>query len=56
MCPFAVNDGVRLFLDASLRQFDPVYPAAGAFNNAVCFSLEQLEQITKATWVDVCKE
>ena len=29
VCPFAVNEGVRVFLDLSLKAFDPVYPAAG---------------------------
>lgn len=55
VCPFAPLPGVRIFLDASLRCFDPVYPAAGATNNAVCISLADLERVTRAPWVDVCK-
>jgi len=55
VCPFAVYDTVRVFLDESLRMFDPVYPAAGAPNNAVCISLAELEQCTQAQWIDVCK-
>ncbi len=54
VCPFAVNDGVRVFLDVSLRAFDPVYPAAGAPNNVVCLSLADLERATGGTWIDVC--
>ena len=56
VCPFAVREGVRVYLDESLKAFDPVYPAAGAPNNAVCLSLADLERVTGGTWVDVCKE
>ncbi len=56
VCPFALHDSVRVYLDASLKSFDPVYPAAGAPNNAVRISLAELELITGGTWVDVCKE
>ena len=55
VCPFALNEGVRVFLDVSLRDFDPVYPAAGAPNNAVCLSLADLERATGGAWIDVCK-
>lgn len=55
VCPFAVLPGVRVFLDESLRLFDPVYPAAGAANNAVEISLADLERVSGATWVDICK-
>ncbi len=30
VCPFAVNEGVEVYLDESLRRFESVYPAAGA--------------------------
>ncbi len=55
VCPFALNEGVRVYLDVSLKAFDPVYPAAGAPNNAVCLTLEELERVTGGTWIDVCK-
>lgn len=35
VCPFALKDGVEIFLDESLKKYDIVYPAAGAPNNAV---------------------
>lgn len=56
VCPFVLKEGVRLCLDESLRQFDPVWPAAGAPNNAVCLSLAELERLTQGTWVNVCKD
>ena len=57
VCPFGIKEGVRVYLDESLRQFDVVYPAAGDDHSAVKLSIEELEQISGAEgWVDVCKE
>ena len=57
VCPFGINEGVNVYLDESLRQFDIVYPAAGDGHSAVKLSIEELEQISGAEgWVDVCKE
>lgn len=55
VCPFALPDTVRIFLDESLRRFDTVYPAAGSSNSAVQVTLPQLETYTNGVWVDVCK-
>lgn len=56
VCPFAVNDGVKIFLDISLKRFDIVYPAAGSSNSAVELSIPELEMLCPgAEWVDVCK-
>lgn len=56
VCPFAVNDGVSIYLDISLRRFDIVYPAAGSSNSAVELSIPELESLCPdAEWVDVCK-
>lgn len=55
VCPFALPDGVPVYLDASLRRYDPVYPAAGAPNNAAKLTLAELERVTSGVWVDVCK-
>ena len=57
VCPFGINEGVNVYLDESLRQFDIVSPAAGDDHSAVKLSIEELEQISGAEgWVDVCKE
>ena len=57
VCPFGSNEGVNVYLDESLRQFDIVYPAAGDDHSAVKLSIEELEQISGAEgWMDVCKE
>ena len=56
VCPFAVNEGVRVYLDESLRRFETVFPACGSSNSAIELSLEELEQLSNAAdWVDVCK-
>lgn len=57
VCPFAVEKGVEVFLDESLRAFDMVYPACGSSNSAIKLTLPELEQYSHAKgWVDVCKE
>lgn len=57
VCPFAVNDGVRVFLDESLRRFDTVFPAAGSSNSSIELSIDELERTSRAEgWVDVCKD
>ena len=56
VCPFAVRDGVRVYLDESLRRFDTVFPACGSSNSAIKLTLEELERASQALgWVDVCK-
>lgn len=56
VCPFAVREGVRIYLDLSLRRFDTVYPAAGSANSAVRLHPEELAQLCQPlAWVDVCK-
>jgi len=55
-CPFAVNDGVPIYLDESLKRFETVYPAAGNDKSVVKLALDELEKYIKsAGWVDVAK-
>lgn len=57
VCPFAVNDGVEIFLDISIKRFDIVYPAAGSGNSAIGLSVEEMEKYSDAReWIDVCKD
>ena len=56
VCPFAVNEGVKIYLDISLKRFDTVYPAAGSSNSAVRLTPDELAQLCpEAEWVDLCK-
>ena len=57
VCPFAVREGVRVYLDESLKRFDVVYPAAGNDQSGVALHLPELEAAAGALgWVDVCKD
>lgn len=56
VCPFAVKEGVEVYLDESLKRFDVVYPAAGSENSMIVMTLPQLEAWSNSLgWVDVCK-
>lgn len=56
VCPFAVNEGVEVFLDNSLKRFDTVFPACGSSNSAIELTINELEKYSSLdSWVDVCK-
>lgn len=56
VCPFAVKDGVTVYLDVSLKRFETVFPACGSANSAIELTIPQLEQYSGyKEWVDVCK-
>ena len=56
VCPFAVNEGIKVYLDESLKRFDLVYPAAGSSNSGIGLSIPELEKYSRFdSWVDVCK-
>ena len=56
VCPFAVNDGVEVWLDESLKRFDSVFPACGSASSAIELTLDELEKFSRAKgWTDVCK-
>ena len=57
VCPFAVKDGVKVYLDESLKRFETVFPAAGSANSAIELTIPELEKYSKFDgWVDVCKD
>ena len=56
VCPFAVNKGVEVYLDESLKRFETVFPACGSSNSAIELSMEEMETYSCAkAWIDVCK-
>lgn len=56
VCPFAVNEGVTVYLDESLKRFETVYPACGSSNSAIELTIPELEQYSGFVgWIDVCK-
>ncbi len=57
VCPFAINDGVKVYLDESIKRFDTVFPACGSSNSAIELTPEELEKYSAhfIEWIDVCK-
>lgn len=57
VCPFAVNEGVDVYLDESLKRFKTVFPACGSSNSAIELTIPELEANCDhfQGWVDVCK-
>ena len=57
VCPFALNDGVRTYLDVSLKRFETVFPACGSANSAIELAPDRLAEVAQnfTGWVDVCK-
>ena len=55
VCPFAVNDGVEVYLDESLKRFETVFPACGSSNSAIELTIAELEELSNfKKWIDVC--
>ena len=56
VCPFAINEGVTVYLDESLKRFETVFPACGSSNSAIELTPEELEKYSDyKQWIDVCK-
>lgn len=56
VCPFGVKDGVKVYLDESLKRFETVFPACGSGNSAIEMTIPELEKYSGCEcWVDVCK-
>lgn len=56
VCPFAVNPGVAVYLDESLKRFDTVFPACGSSNSAIELTIPELEEHSAfLQWIDVTR-
>lgn len=56
VCPFGLNDGVTVYLDESLKQYETVFPACGSSNSAIELTIPELEKYSGyEKWVDVTK-
>ena len=56
VCPFGVREGVKIYLDKSLKLHETVYPAAGTDHSAVRLTIAELEEVCGyPEWIDVCK-
>ena len=55
VCPFWLENPLKVYCDESLRRFDEVLPAAGAVHSAVRITPQRMAELTQAQWVDVCE-
>jgi len=56
ICPFATNEGTKIYLDVSLKRFETVFPACGSSSSAIELTIAELEQYSNyIEWIDVCK-
>jgi prolyl-tRNA editing enzyme YbaK/EbsC (Cys-tRNA(Pro) deacylase) len=55
VCPFGLKSELPVYLDASLKAFDVVYPAGGSLNTSVEVPTERLFDLVGERWVDLCR-
>ncbi len=56
VCPFGIKEGVTVYLDESLKEYEMVYPACGSSNSAIKLTIPELEETSGfQAWIDVCK-
>lgn len=56
VCPFGIKDGVKVYLDESLRRFELVWAACGAIDEVIGLTIPELETLSGSlAWVDVAK-
>ena len=56
VCPFGINDGVKVYLDESLKSMDSVLLACGTSDTGVELTIPELEKAScSAGWVDISK-
>ena len=54
VCPFAINDGIDVYLDESLKRFETVFPACGSANSAIELTIKELEKYSNyKEWINV---
>ncbi|MDD7363627.1 MAG: YbaK/EbsC family protein [Peptoniphilus sp.] len=54
--PFGAKEGVRIYLDESLKAYDTVYPACGSSNTAAKFKVDELSDMFGIDeFVDIAK-
>ena len=56
VCPFALPEGISVYLDVSMRRFDTVFPACGSANSAIELTPDELREYSGGgEWIDVCR-
>lgn len=56
VCPFALKDGVEVYLDVSLKRFEDVHAAAGRPDATAHLTPDEIAELSGAKeWIDVCE-
>ncbi len=57
VCPFDLPEGVKSYMDVSMKRFETVFPACGSSNSAIELTPDELFNISSNAekWIDVCK-
>ncbi|MDQ0270555.1 YbaK/EbsC family protein [Cytobacillus purgationiresistens] len=56
VCPFGLAKDLDVYMDASLKRFELVYPACGSQNSAIELTCEELYKYAHAKeWIEVTK-
>lgn len=56
VCPFALPEGVSVYLDKSLQRFSTVFPACGSSHSAIELTCGELAEYSRCnSWIDVTK-
>jgi len=56
VCPFDLPSRIRMFIDAGLRRYPTIYPAAGTTSSGVPMTFDQLVAITGGTVGDFLED
>lgn len=57
VCPFAINEGVTVYLDDTLKRFLFVYPACGSANSAIKLTPDELLEYSHAQgFIDIAQD
>ena len=56
VCPFGINEGIKVYLDESLIKYKTIFPACGSSNSAIELTVKQLEETSNySKWIDIGK-
>ena len=53
VCPFALKEGVKIYLDVNLKEFDTVFPSAGSAASMIEITPDELLRVCGGEWTDV---
>ncbi len=56
VCPFGIREGIKVYLDESLKRFETIFPACGSPNSAIELTIPELEKCSfYSGWINIGK-